>query len=114
MLDPPKNLLAALTARRACAESFGRCALEEQRVKPSGWFYVLGLAIFVFGCAAAIALFAAGMVGTAASAVEVDRLINSFDHVIVPGSAELALDEPGAYVAVLRHQSACRMADKTG
>jgi hypothetical protein len=79
--------------------------MEEQRIQPSGWFYVLGLAVFVFGCVAAIALFAAGMAGTAASAVDVDRLINDFDRVVVPGSAELTLDEAGAYLVFYEYRS---------
>lgn len=79
--------------------------MEGQRIKPSGWFYVLGLAVFVFGCAAAFALFAAGMAGTAASAVDVDRVINDLDRVIVPGSAELALDEAGAYLVFYEYHS---------
>ncbi len=79
--------------------------MEEQRIQPSGWFYALGLAIFVFGCLAALALFAAGMAGTAASAVDVDRVIRSFDRVVVPGSAELTLDETGPYLVFYEHRS---------
>ncbi len=79
--------------------------MEEQRIRPSGWFYVLGLVIFVFGCVAAFALFAAGMAGTAASAVDVGRVIHSFDRVVVPGSADLTLDETGAYLVFYEYRS---------
>jgi hypothetical protein len=79
--------------------------MEEQRIQPSGWFYALGLAVLVFGCMAAIALFAVGMAGTAASAVDVDRLIHSFDRVVVPGSTELTLDETGPYLVFYEHRS---------
>lgn len=71
--------------------------MEAQRIKPSGWFYVLGLAVFLFGCLAATVAFSVGMVGMVDSAIDVDRMINEFDRVVVPGTAQLELDEAGSY-----------------
>lgn len=79
--------------------------MDEQRIKPSGWFYVLGLAVFLFGCVAAVALFSVGMVGTVGSAVDVDRLIGDFDRVVVPGSVDLALDKAGTYLVFYEYRS---------
>jgi len=79
--------------------------MEEQRIKPSGWFYVFGLSVFLFGCVAAIALFTIGMVGTVASALNVDRQLSDFERVVVPGSAELVLDETGLYTVFYEYRS---------
>ena len=72
--------------------------METKQVKPSGWFYVLGLMVLLFGCVGAIAVFAFGIAGTVDSAIDVDRQINEFERVVVPGSAQLVLDEAGSYV----------------
>lgn len=79
--------------------------METQRIRPSGWFYVLGLAIFLFGCVAAMAFFAFGIAGMVDSAIDIDRLINDFDRLVVPGSAELVLDESGPYAIFYEHRS---------
>lgn len=72
--------------------------METKQIKPSGWWYVVALAVLLFACVAAAALFPLGIAGTVNSAIGVDRLINSFDRVTMPGSAELTLDETGSYV----------------
>jgi hypothetical protein len=79
--------------------------MEKQRIRPSGWFYVLGLAIFLFGCVAAMAFFAFGIAGMVDSAIDIDRLIKDFDRLVVPGSAELVLDESGSYAIFYEYRS---------
>jgi hypothetical protein len=79
--------------------------METQQVKPSGWFYGLGLAVFLFGCLAAGAVFGVGVAGMVDSAIEVDRVIGDFDRLVVPGSAQLALDEAGSYAIFYEYRS---------
>jgi hypothetical protein len=79
--------------------------METQQIKPSGWFYVLGLAVFLFGCLAAGVVFGVGVAGMVDSAIEVDRVIGDFDRLVVPGSAQLALDKAGSYAIFYEHRS---------
>lgn len=78
--------------------------METQQIKPSGWFYGLGLAVFLFGCLAATLVFGVGVAGMVDSAIEVDRVIGDFDRLVVPGSAQLALDKAGSYAIFYEHR----------
>lgn len=79
--------------------------MEQQRSKPSSGLYVIGVAILVLGCAGAAILFAFGVAGMVDSALEIDQLISDFDRVVVPGSAQLQLDEAGAYFVFYEYRS---------
>lgn len=78
--------------------------MSEKKRKPSGWTYILVLAIPVFGCLIAMALvyqWFPGLPGTLESRVNLDNLT----QVVVPGSEEITFEKSGGYAVYYEYRS---------
>ena len=78
--------------------------MDNQKTKPSSWYYALAALIPVLGCLIAAVFFyprARKLPASIAEAHDLDRLT----QVIVPGSADLTLSRTGAYAVYYEYRS---------
>ena len=78
--------------------------MNNQKTRPSGWYYGLAALALVFGCLMAAAITFLGardLPASIAEAHDLDRLT----QIIVPGSADLMLSRTGAYAVYYEYHS---------
>ena len=78
--------------------------MNNQKTKPSGWYYGLAVLALVLGCLIAMALvyqWFPGLPGTFEAKMDLDDLT----QVVVPGSEEIAFAESGAYAVYYEYRS---------
>lgn len=78
--------------------------MDNQKIKPSGWYYALAALIPVLGCLIATAIayqWFPGLPGALESRMNLDDLT----QVVVPGSKDITFAESGAYAAYYEYRS---------
>ena len=78
--------------------------MDNQKIKPSGWYYALAALIPVLGCLIATAIayqWFPGLPGTLESKVNLDNMT----QVVVPGSQDITFDKSGAYAVYYEYRS---------
>ncbi len=78
--------------------------MDKQRMRPSGWYYVLAALIPVFGCLIAMVVvyqWFPGLPGTFESRMNLDDLT----QVVVPGSKDITFAKSGAYAVYYEYRS---------
>ena len=78
--------------------------MNNQKTKPSGWYYGLAVLALVLGCLVATAILYPGTRGLPASIAEAHDL-SCLTQVVVPGSADLTLSRTGAYAVYYEYRS---------
>jgi len=78
--------------------------MNNQKTKPSGWYYGLAALALVFGCLVATAILYPGTRDLPASISRAHDL-NRLTQITVPGSADLTLSRTGAYAVYYEYHS---------
>jgi hypothetical protein len=77
--------------------------MSENKLKPTGWYYVLAILIPIFACLGT-ALFVYGNVPKLPGALEASGIKN-LTQVVIPGSAEIHFPKSGAYAVYYEYRS---------
>jgi len=78
--------------------------MDNQKIKPSGWYYGLAALTLVLGCLIATAIVYRGTRAVPASIAEAHDL-SRLTQVVIPGSADLTLSRTGAYAVYYEYHS---------
>lgn len=80
--------------------------MSENRIRPSGWYYVLACLLPVFACVLTGVLVFINVPKLPGASGALDSFnINKLTRVIVPGSAEINFPKPGAYAVYYEYRS---------